>query len=141
MVKFAWTNNLSVGNSIIDAEHRNLISMANDIAHAIETRDCSALTQEYELFENWLTVHFENEERIAQAIGFDFTHHRLAHQHLLKELQHLKDGLAAKNGTLPDSEKNIYSHFLRELLTGHVINEDMQLKPVLQSHPYDFKYG
>lgn len=140
MVKFAWTNNLSVGNSIIDAEHRNLISMANDIAHAIETSDCSAIAQEYELFENWLTVHFENEERIAQVVGFDFTQHRLAHQHLLKELQHLKDELAAKSGALSGSE-NFSSHFLRELLTVHVINEDMQLKHVLQSHPYDFKYG
>lgn len=30
--------------------------------------------------------------------GFDFTQHRLTHQDLLNEFQHMKDWLMAKNG-------------------------------------------
>lgn len=139
-MKLAWTKKLSVGNSIIDAEHRNLFSMANGMAAAIRTRDCSAVAQEYELLENWLIVHFENEERIAQTVNFDFARHKLAHRSLLKELQHLIDELAAKNVAWSDSEIKSYFHFLREMLIEHVINEDMNMKSVLQSYAYDFKH-
>lgn len=139
-MKLTWTKKLSVGNSIIDSEHRNLFGMVNSMAAAIRTRDYSAVAQEYELLENWLIVHFQNEERIAQTINFDFARHKLVHQHLLKELQHLNDELAAKNGAWSDSEIKLCFHFLRELLIEHVISEDMNMKFVLQSYSYDFKH-
>lgn len=140
MMKLAWTQKLSVGNSIIDAEHRNLFSMVDSLATIIETRDYPAVAQEYELLENWLIVHFENEERIAQTVNFDFARHKLAHQSLLKELQRLTDELAVKNGAWSDAEVKSYFQFLHELLIEHVVNEDMNMKSALQNYSYDFKH-
>jgi len=64
-----WSKQLSVGNAIIDSEHKNLIVMVNSIEPIIRARDGVALSQELEQIEHWLCTHFENEERIASAVG------------------------------------------------------------------------
>ena len=134
-----WTNKLSIGNAIIDAEHRNLIVMGNDIQREIKSRDCSALSQAFKLLENWLCVHFVNEEKIAQSIKFPFAQHKLAQQHSLKELQHMRNELAAKEGMWSDSA---VAHFTRSLknwmIDEHIFKLDMQMKPVLQNYDYNF---
>ena len=137
--KLKWTAELSVGNAVIDAEHKNLINMANDVAHAIRARDCSALAQAFEALENWLNVHFMNEEQIALAAKFDFSNHKVKHQHWLKELRYMRDELVCKDGVWSDSAVD---HFTRSLkywmIDKHIVDLDMQMKPVLKNHPYNF---
>lgn len=134
-----WTKKLSVGNAFIDAEHRNLIGMVNDIRCGIKTGNRSALPRAFKMLEHWLHAHFANEERIAQAIGFCFDQHKLAQQHALKELLHLRDELVAKDGTWSDGAAK---HFIRSLkswmIDEHILKLDMQLKPVLQNYDYQF---
>lgn len=142
MTGLMWTKKLSVGNEIVDAEHRNLIRMTNDVAQAIRTRDGSALAQAFELLENWLCVHFTNEEKIAEAVKFDFSSHKLAQQYSLKELRHMRDELIAKNGMGSDGA---VAHFTRSLknwmIDDHIINLDMLMKPALQAYDYKFWPG
>lgn len=137
--KLAWTNELSVGNAVIDAEHKNLISMVNDITHAIRTRDCSALAQAFEMLESWLHVHFRNEEQIALAAKFDFSSHKAKQQYALKELQHMRDELVGKDGVWSDGAVDHFARYLKYwMIDKHIIELDMQMKPVLQDYPYDF---
>ncbi|MDO8813424.1 MAG: hypothetical protein Q7J38_15520 [Gallionella sp.] len=56
--KLSWTNELSVGNAVIDAEHKNLINMVNDIVDAIRARDHDDLEQAFEMLDDWISVHF-----------------------------------------------------------------------------------
>lgn len=134
-----WTKKLSIGNAIIDAEHRNLISMVNDVSHEIKIRDGSALSQAFKLLDNWLCVHFVNEEKIAQAINFHFAQHKLAQQHSLKELRYMKNELVDKDGVWSDSA---VAHFTRSLknwmIDEHIIKLDMLMKPALQNYDYNF---
>lgn len=133
-----WTKKLSVGNALIDAEHRNLISMVNDVVHAIRAIDCSALSEELRLLEDWLGVHFANKEKFAQTVSFDFTQHKLAQTHLLKELQYLRDELTAKDGIWPDDAVKYYSNFLKKwVIDDHIIKLDMLMKPSLQTRGYN----
>ena len=67
-----WTKQLSVGNAILDSEHRNLITKINNIVHMIEAGDTAALPDIFEMLETWLITHFENEKIFAQSINFDF---------------------------------------------------------------------
>lgn len=134
----AWSNELSVGNAIIDSEHKNLLVMVNNIEQVFKTKDIANLSHELELLENWLCTHFENEERIARAIGFDFAKNKLEHQNLLKELHRIIGELKAMNGICSDSTAKKYFQYLCDWLTGHVIEEDMLMKPVLQTHEYHF---
>lgn len=137
--KLAWTNELSVGNAVIDAEHKNLISMVNDVAHAIKTRDCSALAHAFEILESWLHVHFMNEEQIALAAKFDFSKHKAKQQYGLKELRHMRDELVGKGGVWSDGTVDHFTKSLKHwMIDKHIIELDMQMKPVLQGYPYDF---
>jgi hemerythrin-like metal-binding protein len=139
MMELVWTNELSVGNANIDEEHRNLISMINNVKHEIKTRNSSALPQTFKQLENWLYAHFTNEEKIAQAINFPFHQHKLAQQHSLRELQHLRDELVAKDGIWSDGAAH---HFIRSLkkwmIDEHIINLDMRMKTALQNYAYNF---
>ncbi len=135
----AWAEELSVGNELIDSDHKKLITMVNGIEYMIRARDNFALPQALEQLEHWASVHFAKEENIARAIKFPFDQHSLAHKYLLKEVQHMKDELVAKDGIWSDGAAEHYSKFLSDWLANHVIDADMQMKPLLQSYPYDFK--
>lgn len=138
-MKLKWTKQLSVGNAVIDSEHRNLICIAKNVRRAIKTRDSSTLSQELEHLEDWLYVHFANEGKIAQAVNFDFSQHKLAQQYWLKELWFLRDELAGKNGSWSDDAIEHFSLFLSDwMIDGHIISMDMPMKPVLQNYDYNF---
>jgi hemerythrin-like metal-binding protein len=135
----AWKKQMSVGNGIIDSEHRNLLNMAADIESMIQKRDACTIARELEQFETWLRAHFENEEGIALSVDFDVTPNRLEHQNLLKAFQLMKGALTSGGDTFPDSTaRHYYAHFLSDWLEDHITEEDMLMKPVLQTRPYDF---
>lgn len=142
MVDLVWTDELSVGNAIIDSEHRNLLNMVSGLVHAIKTRDNPALRQAFKMLEDWLCAHFANEEKIAQAIDFPFPRAKQAQQYSLKELQHLRDELIAKDGSWSESATEHYANYLKNwIVDEHIVKLDMQMKPVLQKYPYNFLPG
>ena len=141
-MRLKWTRQLSVGNAVIDSEHKNLITIANSVRRAIKARDSAALPQELEHLEDWLYVHFANEGKIAQAVNFDFSQHKLAQQCWLKELWFLRNELIDKNGLWSDDAIEYFSLFLSDwLIDGHIISLDMPMKPVLQAYGYNFLPG
>lgn len=133
-----WSDALSVGNAVIDNDHKKLIVMVNGVESMIRARDSFALPQALEQLEHHLYIHFVREEKIARAVNFPFGKNKAEHQYVLKEFQNMKDELIAKEGIWSDGAAEHYSHFLSDWMTEHVLHEDMQLKPVLQTYPYDF---
>lgn len=138
-MELAWTERLSVGNAVIDSEHKILLDMINDVEQAIRRRDSVALPQVFKQLENCVRIHFANEETIARAIDFPFSHNKLEHQYVQKELQLMKEELMARNGMWSESAAEHYSYFLSEWMVEHILKEDMLMKPLLQTYPYDFK--
>ena len=137
--KLVWTNELSVGNAVIDAEHKNLISMVNDVVDAIRARDHDDLEQAFDMLDDWVSVHFFNEEKIAQAIGFDFSKHRLAQQYCLDELRFLRDELVGGKSLWCKDTAEHFARFLSKwIIDDHIIGLDMQMKSALQKYDYSF---
>ena len=134
-----WSDALSVGNEVIDNDHKKLIVMVNGVEAMIKARDSFALPQALEQLEHYLYVHFVIEEKIAQAVNFPFGKNKMEHEYVLKEFQNMKSELIAREGMWSDGATEHYSHFLSDWIADHVLNEDMLLKPVLQTYPYDFK--
>jgi len=133
-----WSNKLSVGNAVIDSEHRNLIVMINGLEATLKARDSSVLSQELEQIEYWLCAHFKNEERIASLVGLDSAKIKLVHQNLLEEFHRMRDKLNALNDTWSDRiAKQCYQH-LSEWITGHIVEKDMLMKPALKAREYNF---
>lgn len=138
-----WKDHLSVGNALLDFEHKNLIGMINSIEYTINENDSPALLRAIKLFKDVAHAHFANEAQFAQAAHFHFEQHALAHQHLLKELQSTQDELESRIA-IPDDTwckyaMEHYPRLLRDWLIEHINGEDMKMKPFLQSLPYDFK--
>lgn len=135
-----WTEQLSVGNEAIDSEHKNLISLTNDVIRAIKARESSGLARAFEQLEHWLCLHFANEEKMAQSINFDFSNHQLAQHYVLSELRFLKGLLVARNCLWFDGAVEHSTRFLKSwMIDDHIVRLDMRMKPALQTRPYGFK--
>lgn len=134
-----WTEQLSVGNAVIDSDHKNLINTVNKARDAIRSRDSFRLSKAFACLEDCLGVHFENEERIAKVINFDLFMHRQEQQYALRELGHLRDELVAKGGIWSDGAAEHFASFLKNwLIDDHIIRLDMLMKPALQKRDYTF---
>ena len=141
-MKLAWTKQLSVGNAVIDSDHKNLIGMVNNVRNAIRSRNSIYLPQAFWQLEHWLCVHYANEERIAQAVNFDFSGHKQDQQYELVELQHLRDELVAKGGIWSDGAVKHFTDFLKNLMIDdHIVKRDMLMKPTLQAYDYETLSG
>lgn len=133
-----WSNELSVGNAIIDSEHRNLIVMVVSLDATIKAKDGSSLSHELEQIEYWLCAHFKNEKRIALAVGFDSARIEAVHRNLLEEFHRMKNKLNALNDMWSDRIAKQCYQYLCDWITGHITREDMLMKPVLKEHEYNF---
>jgi hemerythrin-like metal-binding protein len=126
---------------MIDAEHQNLIVAVNSVEHAMGARDRVALSRTFDLLETYMRIHFRNEEKIAEAVNFSFAQNKREHEYFLGEIKSFREELERMNGVWSDDLANRYYAFLTNWMTEHIMTEDMQLKPVLETYPYDFKPG
>lgn len=134
-----WAEHLSVGNGLIDSDHKNLIVVVNSLEQAIGTRDRAAISNSYKLLDTYMGIHCRNEEKIAEAIKYPFARNRFAHQQLMHEMRYMIEELGSNLGHWPDNLLDRYSHFLSDWMTDHIVKTDMKMKPALQAYPYDFK--
>ncbi len=132
-----WTDDLSVGNAVIDSGHKSLLEIAGGIVHAIEAEDCEAFSQTFELFENKLGAHYLNEEHIAQKVKFPYARYRAAEQHFRRELDLFKQELLARKCQCCKDAIKHYSDALTGLLVDHVSEKGRLMKPFLQNFPYE----
>jgi hemerythrin len=138
-MKLTWTRLMSVGNESIDSEHKTLLKMVNDIERPIRAKDAAALLQAFKLFEDAFHIHSRNEARIARAINYPFEEHKLEHLYFLNELQSIRDELVSNEGRWSESAVEHYYCFLSEWTATHIGEDDMRMKEILETLPYDFK--
>jgi len=138
-MSFLWTNQLSVGNRIIDSAHKKIFDMVDRIGCLIKASDGSALSEALRLLEDYLREYFSVEEYMAQAINFPFTQHDLAHQCLLNEVQRIGNELAANNGMWSDTAAEHYPRLLKDCFIRHIKEESKPIKIMLDAQFYDFK--
>lgn len=129
----------SVGNKLIDSEHKKLRNIINGIASIIAAGKLTALSEKFELLEHSLCAYFVIEETIAQALNFDFKQHKLAHQYLLNSFKRIKDELMAKNGMWSKFEEEGYIYSLIVYLDRHIKVDSNSFKVVLDTQPYNIK--
>ena len=126
-----FSKELSVGNRIIDSEHKKLYDLIDGITPLIAARSIAALSEAFELLESCLRAYFAVEENIAQAVNFDFNQHRVAHQDLFIKFQRVKDELKSKNCVLSKSEKEFHIGTLKSYLVQHIKVHGKPFKIVL----------
>ena len=134
-MELAWTEQLSVGNVIIDADHKELFRLASNIDCLTKAKDHSALPRALKLLNACMNRHFLNEELLAHALDIPSAMHKVAHQNMLTELDLTRHQIG-KDSVAAVYVMEHYVQFLLDWLIEHITEEDMQLKPVLHNHPY-----
>lgn len=120
----SWDNSFSVGNGLIDGEHKAILRVLNLLyddwiggRHAV---DQASLVDE---LDRMLVTHFANEEAVLQAHHCpSLAEHRQEHHALLAEFAALADGPA---------DEAALARFLKRVVVDHVLGHDLALKRYL----------
>lgn len=127
-----WTDNYSVGVGSIDADHKKLVGMVNDLfdgvkeGHGIETvgRVLDGLIA-------YTVEHFNREEHyFAQTSYPDAAAHKAEHEDLKKQVLEIQAKLKAGNNTVTLETMG----FLKNWLINHIQGTDKKYTEHLNSH-------
>lgn len=133
-----WSNRLSVGNDMIDSEHKQLLRLVNDLDKEIRHKNPALFIEALTALENVTRIHFSHEETIAKTIRFPFKEHYLEHKYVLDEFRAFKSELTASPGHWSESLVEHFYLFLCTWSIEHVVEDDMKMKPFLEAYPHDF---
>lgn len=138
-MELIWSKQMSVGNETLDSEHKTILDLVNKVDRAIRAKDGARFIETLKRLEDATRMHFGNEAKIAQAIKYGFDHHHLEHQYILKEMLAIEKELAAYHGQWSESIAEHYFQFLSTWAIDHIDQDDMKMKALLGTYPYDFK--
>ena len=138
-MELQWSDNLSVGNALMDSDHRNLFGMIGTVDHALRSGNSQILSQAFQRLVVSVGIHFANEERLAQVIDLPFDSHKKLNLYLQQELEHMRSELDAKDGLWSEGAVEHFSHSLRNWMAAHLGRDERLLKPVLSAQPYDLR--
>ena len=130
-----WREQLSVGNDVIDNDHRHLIDIINHVEQSLGTRNPRELSAALDSLSRYSREHFTREEKIARAAGYkqvpDLSH---SHEALARQLDEIKTEIRAMGPEWSPAVAEKFTKLLRSWLMDHVIKEDLLMKPVLQKY-------
>ena len=125
-----WREQLSVGNDLIDSDHKYLIEVINQATDGLKKRSRVELTEALDNLSKYSKVHFSREEKIATAVGYPGASHlHESHESLLEKLDQVTLEIGEE---WTEASVEGFSTFLRDWLINHVIKEDMLLKPYMK---------
>lgn len=133
-----WRKQMSVGNLVIDLDHRYLLSLINQVEYALRhPEESETLKMSLAQLSEYAKEHFAREEQLQLRIHYrGYMKHKMAHQSLLKRLESISAEIL--NTESPEELKarqEEITGLLREWLLDHVLKEDMKMKPELENLP------
>lgn len=138
-MELTWSKRMSVGNELLDSEHRDIFDLVNEVDRAIRAKDSARFGETLKRLEAVTRRHFQSEASIAQALDYSFEQHHLEHQYILKEMRSVNKQSAAHQGNWSESIAEHYFQFLSRWAVDHIDEDDMKMKALLGTIPYDFK--
>ena len=124
-----WRAQLSVGNDLIDADHKHLIGIINRVEKQLAEKHWEGLTNALDDLSQYSKQHFALEEKVANAVGYvHMPRLHESHEQLLVRLDQLRQEVSEHWEMAAVAR---FSELLRNWLLDHVIKEDLLLKPLL----------
>jgi hemerythrin len=123
MSKFVeWSNELSVGIEEIDAQHRILVDLLNEVHEAIQQRQGVEVTQDIiRRLDEYTRVHFAVEESLMRILHYpEYERHKEEHDKLIGQLAELRNKMNAGKSSISFD----LAHFLKIWLTKHIMEGD-----------------
>ena len=127
-----WRDQLSVGNDLIDTDHKHLIEIINKAEERLRCGNRKELAVTLEMLSRYSKTHFEREELIARAVGYPGAEQlHVSHTKLVATLETFRQEVV-ENWTEEVIGK--FATYLRDWLIQHVIKEDLPMKPWMTKH-------
>lgn len=130
MSYFTWSDDLAVGNTFIDSDHRKLIGLVNDLHGAMaEGKGKDVLGVTLSNLIKYAAAHFKREEDEMDRIGYSGAiEHRQEHEKLVREVLSLQGKFNEGNALLTVK----VSKFLKDWLVEHIMKTDKALSTAIQ---------
>lgn len=126
-----WDETLSVGNNLIDSEHREIVRLLN-LLYADWRVGAHHLSMALMLtaLERTLRMHFANEEAVMARHHYpSLTGHHAEHAAILAELEDIAHFLHQGGGQDPEG---VLTRFVRKVVVDHVMVWDMDARDFLK---------
>jgi hemerythrin len=124
MPLITWDQSLSVGVPDLDAQHRRLVDMINQLHDAMakgQGRD--ALKPLLAGLVQYTVTHFQAEEQYMRKINYpNLPQHKAEHENLVRRVKELTQSYESSRVSLTIETMN----FLRDWLTNHIRRVDRQ---------------
>lgn len=130
-----WREQMSVGNTLIDNEHKYLLEQVNAVERALNTeQNHDILVETLDHLVDYTKNHFDHEEQIQRKINYpDIEEHKREHRKIMMDLYVIKKKLDI---TLGISQEDIYDEEDQEIVRDSeftLAEEDSSPKSVSKS--------
>jgi hemerythrin len=126
MAGFDWDSSLETGNERVDAQHKALFGMLNEVVEALERGEGDAyVSNVLERLSEYVAVHFTEEQNLMEDAGLpadDLKNHTAEHLELTRRTREFILQWRARQ-----VEAIELADFLAEWLTGHILDKDQAL--------------
>ena len=124
---FDWSDDFSVGDEYIDAEHKHLFEVGEEVFKVADNHQHKAEKIKHvvqELYE-YMRTHFEHEEAYMQKVGFPgLPDHKVIHQKIIDTMNDfMKDLPKMSISTIEHALAGSIKHWILQ----HIEQEDKQI--------------
>jgi len=125
-----WNDSLSVGIDSIDADHKRLLGMINQLQTAAHYHtDDEMIEKTLNELMDYTQYHFTREEEIMQSNDYpDFDGHKQQHEKMVKEVSKFIDEYRVDKTRTIDN----VTLFLKTWLINHIKGSDQEYAPYLK---------
>ena len=123
-----WKEVYSVGDPSIDAQHKQVLLMINELRDAIQTdNEHEKVKRLLDRMVLYTINHFNHEEQVMKACSYpDFDNHKAKHDQMRQRTEGLRINLKLVTG-------HDVSRFLKDWWTNHIMAEDQCYVPYLNA--------
>lgn len=118
-----WTDNWSVGNSILDHDHQAFFQISNLLVNGQKTSDNLFVDSAIAILEDYVDGHFYREEKAMQVVCYPrFADHRLKHLRFKSRIKAIGE---AFRGGIPSAADGL-PELVNDWLINHILSDDKQ---------------
>jgi hemerythrin len=128
---FPWSDAYSVQIGIVDAQHKNLVNIVNELHQALARgQGKQQLGRFLSSLIKYTQVHFKTEENLMQSHRYpDYMRHKSEHDHLTEAVLDFQGKFLRNEVGLTIEVMD----FLKDWLTKHILGTDKKYTPFLNA--------
>lgn len=122
---FAWSESFAIGDTFVDAQHKQLFSILSRLHWSMDNGDSQALVEKTlnELID-YTQQHFRDEEALMESVQYPgLANHKAQHDELINKVEDMMEEFLDGEPVLT-IELLI---FLKEWLISHIAEEDAKI--------------